>query len=266
MRSASSSSKPSVAVSSRVPSSTRTLSGIPSRKPSPHPSLLRSASSSSKPSVPASSFIPSSVSPTTSVRPPSSSPSSSVPVSLPVVPSAAPSSSKLKMTNCSDYYPFSDGFTCAQQAAWGKCTLSFMQPPNCAFSCNRCNCGCDCAGDYYPYTDGFTCAQQAGWGKCTETFMQPPVCMHACGRCSANPSYPTVSPVSTILNPSPPTNIQPIAAVPTTSPFPPTSPTTASCGNGVSTVNRLIVHNGKRVFLSGINVAWGPISPNFGQG
>lgn len=39
---------------------------------------------------------------------------------------------------CTDTYPFSDGYTCADQAAWGKCGESYMRSPACDKSCGRC--------------------------------------------------------------------------------------------------------------------------------
>jgi len=38
---------------------------------------------------------------------------------------------------CTDIPP-SSRYTCAQQAKWGKCNRSWMQPPYCLKSCNRC--------------------------------------------------------------------------------------------------------------------------------
>ena len=73
--------------------------------------------------------------------------------------------------------------------------------------------------------------------------------MHACGRCGSNPTPTAVS----IPTPVPIVSLPPAAPVPVT-----------ACGNGVNTTNKLLIHNGKGVFLSGINVAWGPIAP-FGQ-
>lgn len=40
--------------------------------------------------------------------------------------------------SCTDVYPYADGYTCAQHAAWGKCKESFMQSPSCDKSCGRC--------------------------------------------------------------------------------------------------------------------------------
>eukprot|EP01106_Pelomyxa_sp_JSP_P001052 TRINITY_DN1156_c0_g1_i1.p2 TRINITY_DN1156_c0_g1~~TRINITY_DN1156_c0_g1_i1.p2 ORF type:complete len:401 (-),score=150.84 TRINITY_DN1156_c0_g1_i1:87-1199(-) len=39
---------------------------------------------------------------------------------------------------CCDYYPYSDGYSCAQQASWGKCGESWMASPVCDCSCKRC--------------------------------------------------------------------------------------------------------------------------------
>jgi len=39
---------------------------------------------------------------------------------------------------CVDVYPYDDGYTCAQQAAWGKCDEAWMEG-YCLLSCNRCD-------------------------------------------------------------------------------------------------------------------------------
>lgn len=39
---------------------------------------------------------------------------------------------------CIDFYPYTDGYTCEQQAAWGACDEDFMQSPVCDKSCGRC--------------------------------------------------------------------------------------------------------------------------------
>lgn len=41
---------------------------------------------------------------------------------------------------CEDVYPFMDGFTCAEQASWGKCNETWLQG-YCNASCNRCGGG-----------------------------------------------------------------------------------------------------------------------------
>jgi hypothetical protein len=41
-------------------------------------------------------------------------------------------------STCTDNYPYTDGYSCAQQASWGKCGQSFMASPNCDKSCGRC--------------------------------------------------------------------------------------------------------------------------------
>ncbi|MGE5785176.1 MAG: hypothetical protein ACM3ZE_11325 [Myxococcales bacterium] len=38
---------------------------------------------------------------------------------------------------CTDEYPFDDGYTCVQQASWGKCTQDWMKNA-CNLSCGRC--------------------------------------------------------------------------------------------------------------------------------
>lgn len=39
---------------------------------------------------------------------------------------------------CEDEYPYDDGYTCEQQAAWGKCNEAWLQG-YCNLSCNRCD-------------------------------------------------------------------------------------------------------------------------------
>jgi len=152
--------------------------------------------------------------------------SAATPVASPTIVPAA----------CSDNYPFKDGYTCAQQAAWGQCGMSFMQSPVCDKSCGRCGCT-----DYYPFSDGHTCAQQASWGQCGQAWMQSPVCDVSCGRCVAgNPvAFPSFAPM--------------VASSPSTVVYP-------TC----SGLTNMLTHNGKSIFLSGINIAWGPYA-NFGQ-
>jgi len=45
---------------------------------------------------------------------------------------------------CTDSYPYGDGYSCAQQAAWGKCEESWLAG-HCDISCGRCGGGPDCA-------------------------------------------------------------------------------------------------------------------------
>lgn len=39
---------------------------------------------------------------------------------------------------CSNNYPYSDGYSCKEQAAWGQCDEDFMASPVCDESCGRC--------------------------------------------------------------------------------------------------------------------------------
>ena len=39
---------------------------------------------------------------------------------------------------CTDSYPYTDGYGCAQQASWGKCNQDLMRSPVCDKSCGRC--------------------------------------------------------------------------------------------------------------------------------
>eukprot|EP01036_Dinobryon_divergens_P027191 gene27191-35921_t len=227
----------------KTPTSGTTSSptSIPSKRPTIRPSVLISSGPSFNPTTFSSSSILSTK--PTPLR--STSPQSSIPSTI---STASTSATQTTAAQCTDIYPYQDGYSCVQQASWGQCSQSWLQSPYCDFSCGRCGCLCNCP-DYYPYNDGYTCQQQASWGKCADSFMQTPVCMHACGRCGSNPTPTAVS----IPTPIPAVSQPPAAPVPVT-----------SCGNGVNTTNKLLIHNGKSVFLSGINVAWGPIAP-FGQ-
>ena len=60
------------------------------------------------------------------------------------------------------------GYSCEQQASWGKCGEPWMHPT------------CDDACKWTPNTiGGHTCEQQASWGKCGEAWMHP-TCDYAC--------------------------------------------------------------------------------------
>ena len=117
-------------------------------------------------------------------------------------PAASPVASPSSPTSCTDIYPYSDGFTCAQQAGYGQCGQSWLQAPYCMLSCGRCNTPVaspvtppttpTTCTDVYPYNDGYTCAQQAGYGQCGQSWLQAPYCMLSCGRCNT----PVAAPVS----------------------------------------------------------------------
>ncbi len=84
---------------------------------------------------------------------------------------------------CTDVPP-DDRFSCAQQAAWGKCDESWMHG-FCNRSCDRCQSGegTECL-DVAP-DDRYTCKEQAGWGKCKESWMRG-FCVLSCGQCLPN--------------------------------------------------------------------------------
>ncbi|GLI71308.1 hypothetical protein VaNZ11_016433, partial [Volvox africanus] len=102
--------------------------------------------------------------------------------------------------------PAPGGYTCAQQAFWGKCSADFIRNNNyCAATCNSCgssttgssssgssSSGC---GDVQP-PGGYSCAQQASWGRCSEGFMLPyGYCAVTCRRCSGGSNcYDVVPP------------------------------------------------------------------------
>ena len=50
--------------------------------------------------------------------------------------SAAPKATAPKA--CTNSYPYNDGYSCDQQAGWGKCSQPFMKSPVCDRSCGRC--------------------------------------------------------------------------------------------------------------------------------
>merc|ERR1712132_8211 len=91
--------------------------------------------------------------------------------------------------------PRNTKFTCAQQAAWGKCSKSWMKN-KCCRSCGGCskrgsgNAGGMGSGerngvrevgdDIPPPNTKFTCAQQAAWGKCDKSWMKGKCC-RSCG-------------------------------------------------------------------------------------
>ena len=113
---------------------------------------------------------------------------------------------------CSDSPPpGAGGYTCAQQAGWGKCGEAWMRG-YCCRSCAGCAAGCvdahqgspsappaltaaptglrspspsaaptHACGDVPPPGGGYTCAQQAGWGKCGEAWMRG----YCCRTCTA---------------------------------------------------------------------------------
>jgi hypothetical protein len=64
------------------------------------------------------------------------------------------------------------GYSCEDQARWGKCGESWMHPV--------CDYACGSGGGSSVYVGGYSCEQQASWGKCGESWMHP-VCDHVCG-------------------------------------------------------------------------------------
>lgn len=60
------------------------------------------------------------------------------------------------------------GYSCEQQASWGKCSESWMHP-TCDYACPVLS----------PSIGGYSCEQQASWGKCGESWMHP-TCDYAC--------------------------------------------------------------------------------------
>ncbi|GLC70469.1 hypothetical protein PLESTF_000985100 [Pleodorina starrii] len=95
---------------------------------------------------------------------------------------------------CVDVTP-PGGYTCAQQAAWGKCSADFMRSNNyCAATCNNCGTSGGGCGDIAPPGD-YTCAQQASWGRCNEGFMLPyGYCAVTCRRCTGGGNCYDVQP------------------------------------------------------------------------
>ena len=82
---------------------------------------------------------------------------------------------------CEDIQIPGSPYTCAQQAAWGKCDAPWMQG-YCEQTCNRCEGGGEPTCTDEPPSTQYTCEQQAAWGKCDATWMQG-FCNETCGRC-----------------------------------------------------------------------------------
>ncbi len=102
-------------------------------------------------------------------------------IPLPARPSAAPAADACS-PGCTDY-DRRDGFTCAQQAAWG-CGRAWMAG-HCDRTCGRCGCGCPCS-DASPRADA-DCRQLSDWGFCPvdENPWMVGACEVTCGRCAA---------------------------------------------------------------------------------
>ncbi|KAG2427679.1 hypothetical protein HXX76_012328 [Chlamydomonas incerta] len=110
-------------------------------------------------------------------------------------------------TSCTDVTP-PGGYSCAQQAAWGKCGDGFMLPYGyCAVTCGRCSAAGAGAASCYDVQPpgGYSCAQQAGWGKCgySDVMMPTGYCAATCGRCSST----STSSAGSSSSPSPSSNL-----------------------------------------------------------
>ena len=68
------------------------------------------------------------------------------------------------------------GYSCEQQASWGKCGEPWMHP-DCSHACR-----------YTVGVGGYSCEQQASWGKCGEPWMHP-ICSQACGATQPRPRF-----------------------------------------------------------------------------
>ncbi|KAJ3051766.1 hypothetical protein HK097_007229 [Rhizophlyctis rosea] len=55
-------------------------------------------------------------------------------------PADSSSSAQSTEEKCDDYYPYTDGYTCQEQASWGKCTMYWLNG-YCNRSCGRCGTG-----------------------------------------------------------------------------------------------------------------------------
>jgi hypothetical protein len=125
----------------------------------------------------------------------------------PAIPLTRGGAATTSCAGCSDY-DRRDGFTCAQQAAWG-CDRSWMQG-FCDKTCGRCGCGCLC-NDASPRADA-NCRQLADWGFCPldENPWMAGACEVTCGRCAvalgddgARAASPPAAPTSTTASPAP---------------------------------------------------------------
>eukprot|EP01025_Chloroclados_australasicus_P024497 TRINITY_DN2456_c0_g1_i7.p1 TRINITY_DN2456_c0_g1~~TRINITY_DN2456_c0_g1_i7.p1 ORF type:complete len:771 (+),score=135.87 TRINITY_DN2456_c0_g1_i7:174-2486(+) len=137
------------------------------------------------------------------------------------VPAPTPSptpSPEAQVDGCVDIAP-PGGYTCEQQAAYGKCVRGWMFDGGfCAKTCGFC---CD---DVQP-DDKYTCAQQKEFGKCDASWMiEGKFCRNTCGNCNLEVATPSPSPeASPDLSPSP---------EPTPSPTPAPSPTPSPAMKG----------------------------------
>ncbi|KAJ3032727.1 hypothetical protein HDV00_007184 [Rhizophlyctis rosea] len=110
--------------------------------------------------------------------------------------------------SCTDVAVVGDPYGCAQQAAWGNCSQSWMTASgNCLASCNA------CPGSSTPTTttaptspstpsctdvavsgDPYGCAQQAAWGNCSQSWMTASGnCLASCNACPGSSTSPMVS-------------------------------------------------------------------------
>lgn len=70
------------------------------------------------------------------------------------------------------------GYTCEEQAKWGKCSESWMHPV-CDGVCSPGKPADTSGATAGLEVGGYTCEQQAKWGKCSESWMHP-VCDSVC--------------------------------------------------------------------------------------
>eukprot|EP01025_Chloroclados_australasicus_P000164 TRINITY_DN10080_c1_g3_i2.p1 TRINITY_DN10080_c1_g3~~TRINITY_DN10080_c1_g3_i2.p1 ORF type:complete len:557 (-),score=75.52 TRINITY_DN10080_c1_g3_i2:92-1762(-) len=113
---------------------------------------------------------------------------------------------------CEDIQP-NDLYTCAEQAAFGKCEVQWMIDGGfCEATCGRCSCEPQqitiaesarpvCACDDIPPSTFGTCEQQKQWGKCSRIWMINPrnnapngFCATTCGRCTCSQDFIEVDP------------------------------------------------------------------------
>jgi len=101
--------------------------------------------------------------------------------------------------------------SCAQQAAWGKCSAPWMDG-YCTITCGRCEGqvpAVDCSVDVPVPGSQYACSDQASWGQCGADWMRGVFCGKSCARCAAPP--PPADPPITL---APALEDQPVALAP----------------------------------------------------
>eukprot|EP01026_Neomeris_dumetosa_P033850 TRINITY_DN2710_c0_g1_i4.p1 TRINITY_DN2710_c0_g1~~TRINITY_DN2710_c0_g1_i4.p1 ORF type:complete len:817 (-),score=102.29 TRINITY_DN2710_c0_g1_i4:561-3011(-) len=89
------------------------------------------------------------------------------------------------LCGCEDLQP-QGGYTCEEQAFYGKCDAGWMLYGKYCFStCNRCFCVGECLCVDLPADGNYTCQEQKEFGQCDADWMiEGDFCAYTCGRCS----------------------------------------------------------------------------------